>query len=313
MTGPVWKHVRAEFERAGNDGRVGLLGLLRKVAAFQPGPALDLCRWALSNPAANTGTPEPRHAWSDRDVHRELAPVLENVAFNPGYLPAAADLLWQLARADTRKTNQFPDHPIRVLQRLIGYAPTTPLVYQGKLFAVVSAWLDEPDPGELPYSPFDVLEELLATEAVVQTSDGLSLTIRSYPVAPGAVRDLRSRVMELAFAQLKSPHVRRAVRAAEALGKSLTYAMPAYNRTPDKDERDRWTPIFVETITRIGTKAVDVPGSTRRSSSLFRRLFSGTTSTLRPRPEQPPARSGARCRTPPSTSSPCWSMTSGAG
>jgi len=34
-----------------------------------------------------------------------------------------------------------------------------------------------------------VLEELLATEAVVQTSDGLSLTIRSYPVAPDAVSD----------------------------------------------------------------------------------------------------------------------------
>lgn len=253
LTGPLWKHARAEFEQAGNDGRVGLLRLLRKVAAFQPGPALDLCRWTLSNPVANPGTPEPRYAWTDQHVRQELARVLENVAFNTGYLAAAADLLWQLARTDTRKTNQFPDHPIRVLQRLIGYAPTTPLVYQENLFAVVSAWLDEPDPGDLPYSPFDVLEELLATEAVVQTSDGLSLTIRSYPVPPDAVRGLRSRVMELAFAQLRSPHVRRAVRAAEALGKSLTYPMPAYNRTPTEEERDRWTPMFVDTITRIGS------------------------------------------------------------
>jgi transcriptional regulator with XRE-family HTH domain len=261
LTGPLWEHVRAEFERAENDERVGLLRLLRKVAAFQPEPALDLCRWALSNPAGNPGTresgPAARYSWSDRDVRHELAPVLENVAFNPGCLAAAADLLWQLAGTDMRKTNQVPDHPIRVLQRLIGYAPTTPLVYQENLFAVVSAWLDEPDPGDLPYSPFDVLEELLATEAVVQTSDGLSLTIRSYPVAPGAVRDLRSRVMELAFAQLKSPHIRPAVRAAEALGKSLTYPMPAYNRTPDEDERDRWTPVFIDTITKIGSAAAE--------------------------------------------------------
>jgi transcriptional regulator with XRE-family HTH domain len=261
LTGPLWEHVRAEFERAGNDERVGLLRLLRKVAAFQPGPALDLCRWALSNSAGNPGTPKPepapRYAWSDRDVLHELAPVLENVAFNPSYLAAAADLLWQLAKTDLRKTNQFPDHPIRILQRLTGYAPTTPLVYQENLFAVVSAWLDEPDPGDLPYSPFDVLEELLATEAVVQTSDGMSLTIRSYPVAPDAVRDLRSRVMDLAFAQLKSPHVRRAVRAAEALGKSLTYPPPIYNRTPSEEERDRWTPMFVETITKIGSAAAE--------------------------------------------------------
>jgi transcriptional regulator with XRE-family HTH domain len=259
LTGPLWEHLRAEFERAGNEERVGLLGLLRKVAAFQPGPALDLCRWALSNPAGNPGTPEPapKYVCSDRDVRHELAPVLENVAFNPGYLAEAADLLWQLAGNDMRKTNQFPDHPIRVLQRLIGYAPTTPLVYQENLLAVASAWLDEPDPGDLPYSPFDVLEELLATEAVVQTSDGSSLTIRSYPVAPDAVCELRSRVMELAFAQLKSPHIRRAVRAAGALGKSLTYPMPAYNRTPEEEERDRWTPTFVATITKIGSTAAE--------------------------------------------------------
>jgi transcriptional regulator with XRE-family HTH domain len=261
LTGPLWKHVRAEFERTGKYERVALLMLLRKVAAFQPGPALDLCRWALANPAANSGTfeaePAARYSWSDRDVRHALAPVLENVAFNPRYVAEAADLLWQLAGTDMRKTNQFPDHPIRVLQRLIGYAPTTALVYQESLLAVVSAWLDEPDPGDLPYSPFDVLEELLATEAVVQTSDGLSLTIRSYPVAPGAVRDSRSRVMELAFAQLTSPNIRRAVRAAEALGKSLTYPMPVYNRTPDEEERDRWTPMFVQTITKIGSAAAE--------------------------------------------------------
>jgi transcriptional regulator with XRE-family HTH domain len=259
LTGLLWEHVRAEFERAGNNERTGLLRLIRKVAAFQPGPALDLCQWALAKPVGNSGRsesePAARYASCDQDVRYELAPVLENVAFNASYLAEAADLLWQLARTDVRKTNQFPDHPIRVLQRLIGYAPTTPLVYQENLLAVVSAWLDEPDPGGLPYSPFDVLEELLATEAVVQTSDGLSLTIRSYPVAPDAVRILRRRVMELAFAQLQSSDVRRAVRAAEALGKSLTYPMPVYNRLPDEDEQGRWTPMFVDTITKIGSAA----------------------------------------------------------
>jgi len=260
LTGPLWSHLRAEFEQAGNDGRVALLALLRKVAAFQPGPSLDLCRWALSNPGnpETTGSePVLRHIWSDQDVRHALAPVLENVSFNLSCLAEAADLLWQLAKTDMRKTNQFPDHPIRVLQRLIGYAPTTPLVHQENLLAVVSAWLDEPDPGDFAYSPFDVLEELLATEAVVHTSDGLSLTIRSYPVAPDAVRDLRSRVMELAFAQLTSPHLRRAVRAAEALGKSLAYPAPVYGRTPDDQEWDRWTPMFIDTITKIGLAAAE--------------------------------------------------------
>jgi transcriptional regulator with XRE-family HTH domain len=257
LTGPLWDHIRAEFGQAGNHERVGLLRLLAKVAAFQPGPAIDLCQWALSNPAEN---PEPgtaaRYALSDRDVRHELAPVLENVAFNFGYMPAAANLLWQLAGTDTRRTNQFPDHSIRVLQRLIGYAPATPLAYQESLMAVVAAWLDHPDLDHV-HSPFDVLEELLATEATVQSSDGLSLTIRSYPVVPAAVRDLRSRVLELALAQLNSPHIRCAARAAEALGKSITYPMPAYNRVADEEEWDRWTPIFIGTITKIGQAAAN--------------------------------------------------------
>lgn len=67
------------------------------------------------------------------------------------------------------------------------YASTTPLAYQEKLLAAAQ-WLDRPDVAELPYSPFDVPDVLVATEAVVQSSDGLSLTMRSYPVAPNAVR-----------------------------------------------------------------------------------------------------------------------------
>ena len=47
---PLWELLIAQFAQAGIHGRVALLQLLKKVAAFQPGPTLALIRWALANP-----------------------------------------------------------------------------------------------------------------------------------------------------------------------------------------------------------------------------------------------------------------------
>ena len=257
---PLWDHLNSQFARAGIGERVELLRLLKKVAAFQPDFALALARWALSNPIEEAGTSSRevagRYAPSYNDVRDELAPLLENVAYNLSHLSEAADLLWQLAGTDTRKPNQFPDHPIRVLSRLLEYAPTTPVGYQEELLATAARWLDQPNLADLPYSPFDVLDVLLATEAVVQFSDGLSLTMRSFPVAPDAVRTLRNQVVDLAFTELRSPDIRRAVRGARIIGTALIGLGPGF-RTPDQEEIDQWTPAFVEIINRIGSATAD--------------------------------------------------------
>lgn len=256
---PLWGLVTDQFAQAGVDERVDLLQLLKKVAAFQPRQAIALARWALDNPIEEPG-PEglQRPGLGYQRVRNELAQLLEYVAYNLPYLGEAAGFLWEIAKTDSRKTNQFPGHPIRVLSRLIGYAPTTPIAYQERLLAVVSDWFKQPELTGLLYSPFDVLDVLLATEAVVESSDGLSLTMRSYPVAPDAVRGLRDKVVDLAFAELISPDVRRAVRAARTIGTAITGPLPAFNRVPGQEEKDRWTPIFTETISRI-TSITEAP------------------------------------------------------
>jgi len=258
---PLWGYLNSQFAGSGIDDRYTLLTTVKKVAAFQPVQTLELVRWALSHPVRDDEAHDRPAAGlpglSDQDVRNELAPLLENVAYNFRYLGETADLLWQLARTDTRKPNQFPDHPIRVLSRLMEYAPTTPLAYHEELLSVATRWLDHPDIADLPYSPFDVLDVLLSTEAVVQSSDGLSFTMRSYPVTPEVVRGLRSQVIDLAFAELRSSDIRRAVRAARTIGVSLIGPGPAFNRVPDQEEKDRWTPGFVAIITRIGAVGAD--------------------------------------------------------
>jgi len=256
---PLWEYLNSQFAGSGINGRYTLLATVKKVAAFQPVQTLELARWALAHPVGGDDAYDRTAAGlpglNDQDVRKGLAPLLENVAYNFSHLGEAADLLWQIARTDTRKPNQFPDHPIRVLSRLMEYAPTTPLAYQEELLAVATRWLDQPDIADLPYSPFDVLDVLLATEAVVQSSDGLSFTMRSFPVTPGVVQDLRGQVIDLAFAELRSSDIRRAVRAARTIGVSLIGPGPAFNRVPDQEEKDRWTPGFVAIITRVGAVA----------------------------------------------------------
>ncbi|HXZ76289.1 MAG TPA: hypothetical protein VEH31_36205, partial [Streptosporangiaceae bacterium] len=259
---PLWELVNTQFAQAGIHGRVALLQLLKKVAAFQPRPLLALIRWALANPTQEcepSDHPLARLYVPDYDdVRHELAPLLENIAYNLDHLTEAADLLWQLAETDPRPTNQFPHHPIRVLSRLISYAPTTPLRYHEELLATAARWFDRPDLGDLLYSPFEVLEPLLVTEAVVQSSDGLSLTMTTYPVSPDVVQGLRNQVLDLAFTELTSPDNRRAVRAARAIGSSLVYpALHCDDPAPDQTAMDGWTPVFAETIERVGSLAAD--------------------------------------------------------
>ena len=98
---------------------------------------------------------------------------------------------------------------------------------------------------------------MLVTEAVVQSSDGLSLTMTTYPVSPGVVRGLRNQVMDLAFSELRSPDTRRAVRAARAIGSSLVQSSLHSTTRPRTRGEDRWTPTFAETIERVGSLAAD--------------------------------------------------------
>jgi hypothetical protein len=82
------------------------------------------------------------------------------------FAAGALCLLWSLAQDDDRPTNQFPDHPMRVLAEMAELGTGKPFDY---LFAVIDAaesWLGEP----AKLSPLDVLEPMLAVEGAASTS-----------------------------------------------------------------------------------------------------------------------------------------------
>jgi transcriptional regulator with XRE-family HTH domain len=254
LTASLWETVTREFQAGGNETRLGLLTVLRKVAYFQPGQTIALARWTIANPAEDAE--EAAGPWHYQATHRmvleELAAVLGNAAYHAGHLREAAELLWALARHDTRPLNRYPEHPVRILQSLAEYSPGKPWEFYEVPIAAAQDWLRDPEVAEWPCSPFEVLSPMLATEIMDRVPDTLALRLRTYAVNAEAVRGVRGRVLDLAFAEARNPDPKRAVKAIEAIGNSLRYPAGMLDRSVSPEERAAWTPLFEETISRLG-------------------------------------------------------------
>ena len=247
----LWPIVTSRFRNGDIMTRLRLLDVLRRVAFFQPAATIELVRWAMTNPATTTEAPatpgrqEPEH--SKRLVLQALPGVLENAAYNCEHLRQAADLLWELAERDVRPPNQHPGHPIRILQGLIEYNLAKSTDFHDLIIDAAAGWLHKAHTGDWLYSPFEVLRPLLATAVMAVIPDGMAVKIRTYAVTAAAVKGLRGRVLDLTFAEARSRDPRRAVEAMRAIGESIRYENPA-----DPHEQQQWTPLFIETIERIG-------------------------------------------------------------
>jgi transcriptional regulator with XRE-family HTH domain len=252
----LWDRLFAEFRAAGINGRLALLKLLEKVAFFQPARAVNVIRWAIENPTdAVEETDHPLaslYPTDYSDVLKAVPPVLEAIGHNIDFLPDVADTLWDLARRDARAINQHPSHPIRILAELASYDFGKPKAFQEALIDAAERWLRRDDIADWPWSPFEVIKPILATVTESRFSDGLSLTLRSHPISVGAVADLRARVLRLAFTEARGDDLKRAIEAIATIESSIMYPPALFGREVTHEEKDRWTPSFVETIQQLG-------------------------------------------------------------
>ncbi len=254
----LWDMLSEEFQTVGLWGRHNALGLLTRVAPFQPTRALEIIRWHLAHPAdeleasdypfGRFGAP----TWES--VRNEAAGVLQVIAYNSDQLDPACDLLWQLAKIDDRPTNQFPDHPLRVLKDLSEFARYKPLAVNDRIFEIASQWFKD---GSV-LSPFEVLEPLLATEASDQVSDNFTIRFTAFPLNRQVVTPLRQRLTDLAFDEARGPDIARAAAAVGVLSKSLAYPTGLFGRVVPPAERAGWEAGFVDTINRLGDLLGDV-------------------------------------------------------
>lgn len=252
----LWNDVIVGFKKGDIHERKRVLRLVKRAAYFRPDRALELVSWAIGNPTDNIAG-LGSYEYTYRDVLQDLPSVLRLVAYDFDYMEEACNLLWTLAQADDRKTNPHPDHPLRVLTDLAEYGQGKPVLYHERLLDVAQNWFAKMDAGSSLWSPFDVLEPLLATEGADQHSSGRTISFSPFGINPTAVEKLRDRVVKIALEEARNDDLGRAVRGVNAIASSLQYPHGIWGRRPDETERKTWEPLFVKTINSLRSVAAD--------------------------------------------------------
>lgn len=248
----LWQVFRDRIAAADLIDRRELVRLLTKVAYFQPERTLRLSRWIIDHPTSHIS--EENQVWkvftppSYIDVLHELAPALKMAAMNFVTLDEALAQLWELAQADQRPTNPHPGHSLRVLAETAEFDICKPLDYNHAVIDTVQTWFDN----DSRISPFQVLEPMLATEGDDTSLRGHTLTFRPYPFIAASVMPVRQRVIDLAFDEITSQDLRRAAAAVALLKAALRYPSGTFGRHVTPEERNAWTPGFIDTIQRLG-------------------------------------------------------------
>lgn len=253
LTNTLWDAIEVATHDAGIVGRINAVQLLQKVAYFQPDRSLNLAQWIVENPTDTLEDLEDQpllraYPPTYHDVVKELPSVLRAVAYNMAQQRPAMDILWALAATDGRETNRYPEHPIRVLRSLAEFHGAKPLTYNQVVIDVATSWLETDRLEEGGPSPFDVLEPMLATEGSEDSSDGSAIRFTPYLINPEVVLPCRNRILALALKELASPEIWRATRALKAIEASLRLPMGMFGRHVTGDERQKWVPLFVETL-----------------------------------------------------------------
>lgn len=251
LTDSLWSVLNQRLEAADIVERVQVAELLAKVAYFQPARALQATRWLMNHPADERPPGHNARAllrpYAYDEVLHALTAVHARAALDYASLEEALNQLWDLARNDSRSTNQHPSHPMRVLCDIAEIRPGKPIAYLEAIIAKACTWFSD----DLLVSPFDVLEPLLATEGATTRAGRLNITFLPFSLDAESVKPLRARVIDLAFVELTSPNLRRAARAAKALESALRLPLGTHGRAVTPDEQDLWTPEILDTIGRL--------------------------------------------------------------
>ncbi|HRI63995.1 MAG TPA: AAA family ATPase [Polyangium sp.] len=161
---------RAELETAMSRDRCRLLSALREVCYDDPAGMLGLIRFAMQLPSLDDVEPASRVFLSETTAVNELPRMLQRIALQPGHLPEAIDLLWELGRGDVRLQSSHADHPMRILRDLASKEYVLPGGFHEALLEAIERWQLVPGAHDHQHSPLDVLETFLA-DSVVATDD----------------------------------------------------------------------------------------------------------------------------------------------
>lgn len=229
----VWETMTETFRGADAETRISILKTVRPVAAYQPRPALDMCRLAIDDPVDGPVDPRPWWVASNAMIQDALPAVLRGVGLHRELAPEVFELLWGLGR-DRPDSNPGPDHPIRTLRELGDWAGGHP-----ELVVEFVARLLVDHQEEHAWHPLDLLDGVVAREGDHVISSGIQWQITPWFLSAPATAKLRTDIFDLVGSQLTAD-TRAALRAANLFALAMTPLRGTGGARPSDETRDQW-------------------------------------------------------------------------
>ncbi|KKR56133.1 MAG: Helix-turn-helix domain protein [Candidatus Woesebacteria bacterium GW2011_GWF1_40_24] len=253
----VWEKVFGQIKASNNADRATLLKKLKDTAYYQPKQLLRIVEEVIDKPSKVAEDPKlvSLYKYEYKDVLKELPEILRRISYNLEYLPHCVDLIWEIGRGDSRRTNQYPEHGIRVLQELAQYD-----VYEltGKgikvnemMLEAIKRWLDDKNLENYIHSPLDVLDELLDKDSVTDVYDKGKITFHSFGVNYENTKHLREEALKLVIECAKSSKLKISLRAIKSLSHALEQPRSLYGRLVSDSEMAKWESFQLSVLDEI--------------------------------------------------------------
>jgi hypothetical protein len=231
----IWLEIGRGFDAGDASVRVQLFKSLTGAALFQPARVLQLIRRAIGNEAAEV------RVWSDfaltqEHVLREIPPLLRGISHHFNHIEDAAEILWRLAKSDSRAPHQYPDHSRRVLEEMADYGRYKPVQFNDWMADFAARKSRDPREFEGTFTPLSIVDKLLEKEGDFTESEGHTISIGTFGLNHAVVRPVREKALGIVDACLNSENPKIALRATESIARVLSGFLPSGVRQITDDE-----------------------------------------------------------------------------
>ena len=253
----IWQSIEQEFQDASHLGRSVILEILEKVAVYQPERTLGLVEYTIRSPATKSESTEwsQSYEYTHSEVLRQLPPLLRQISYTLNYLPRCCNLLWELGRDNDRILNRSPDHPMRVLADLGGYAIDKPFIVTSRVLDSIEKLLDTPGSHDHIHSPLDIIDPMLAKTGLFAYSEGHNVVSRPFTLKYESIKSIRKRSISLIGLCLFSNNLRTSLRALASLVSALDEPRAFLNMKISDEDREQWRPEQLEIFKLIADLA----------------------------------------------------------
>jgi len=250
----VWGELENKFLAGDINVRIDLLGLLEKVAYYQPAQAIKFVKLALDNPTEKVTKTEFDDFFDSKKTYgaviMKLPEIIKMAAYNGDYLAESLDLLRVIAAQVPKSDRRPQEHPVSIMKEIVAIKPRKPINYIDLGVEHVIGWLGTET---VNFSPFDVLDGALLTEGHDPVFKGRSIVMNQFSVFADVVKETRDKITNAAFNQITEGSVRSAVRAVSTLEEALRGPM----QDATDEQKAKWLPGQIEILDRLKSIAAD--------------------------------------------------------